>query len=123
MLSAQPVRPVKQIQTRIQPVTIQPVASATEVIELRLPKVEVVKEEREVNLKRSIIISQILIPFFEQKVYSATLAFTLAENVVQGVKHIAENLIGKNYQVKFTYTVRLFPVWCIIHRSHAMSVP
>ena len=50
MLSAQPVRPVKQIQTRIQPVTIQPVASATEVIELRLPKVEVVKEEREVHL-------------------------------------------------------------------------
>lgn len=42
-----------------------------------------------------------------QKVYSAVLAFTLAENVVQGVKHIAEQLIGKKYQVKFTYTVNL----------------
>ncbi|KAK7696140.1 hypothetical protein QCA50_000791 [Cerrena zonata] len=82
-----PARPVKQVQTRIQPITIQPAATVTEVVELRLPapKVEVINEERE-------------------KVYSPILAFTLAENVVQGVKHIAEHLIGKSYKVKFTYT-------------------
>ncbi|CAL1700099.1 unnamed protein product [Somion occarium] len=50
---------------------------------VHLPKVEIERRER---------------------VYTATLAFALAENVVQGVKYIAEQLINKNYQVKFTYT-------------------
>lgn len=46
MLPVRPVRPVKQVQ-QVQ-TRIQAVAPATEVIQLRLPKVEIINEEREV---------------------------------------------------------------------------
>ncbi|GBE84283.1 hypothetical protein SCP_0602610 [Sparassis crispa] len=35
--------------------------------------------------------------------YSGVLAFSTSDHVVQGIKHIAEQLMDKGYQIKFTY--------------------
>lgn len=43
--------------------------------------------------------------FLMERVYGAVLAFSTSIFVVRGVKTIAEQLIARNYEVKFTYTV------------------
>ncbi|KAJ3483782.1 hypothetical protein NLI96_g6080 [Meripilus lineatus] len=46
----------------------------------------------------------------EQRAFGAVLAFSNHETVVPGVKEIAEHLIAKHYDVKFTHTVSTNPL-------------